>query len=410
MPEIDADQQIRLADGMIYRPALRTMLLLTRLSLVGVLSAESQPDAAVAANWPKRQEILQTLVRVNDHWQETHPNHGNAFWHRAVYHIGNLEAHAVTEKPEYLAFSAAWAKSNQWMGARSQRPDEWRYDYGESDRHVLFGDWQACFQVYLRLEQLKVPGASSRRAYEVIDYQLSTPADDYLWWSDGLFMVMPLVSEMHRTRGNPLYLTKLRSYYDFAARLMRDADEGLFFRDAKYLYPKHRTAAGKKDFWARGNGWVFAALTMVIDDLPDNHPDRKLYLEHYLAMARKLIACQHPDGYWTRSLIDPNHAPGPETSGTAFFVRGLAWGLRTGVLHQPADAAATLRAWNFLSRTAVQPDGTVGFIQPIGERAIPGQVVNATSTADFGVGAWLLAAAEMVRLNPAARPMPTQSK
>ena len=36
-------------------------------------------------------------------------------------------------------------------------------------------------------------------------------------------------------------------------------------------------------------------------------------------------------------------------------------------------------------------------MQPIGEKAIPGQVVNSKSTADFGTGAFLLAASEYVR-------------
>jgi hypothetical protein len=55
------------------------------------------------------------------------------------------------------------------------------------------------------------------------------------------------------------------------------------------------------------------------------------------------------------------------------------------------------RAWSYLSEQAVQADGTVGYVQPIGERAIPGQVVDANSTANFGVGAFLLAACEYVR-------------
>lgn len=37
-----------------------------------------------------------------------------------------------------------------------------------------------------------------------------------------------------------------------------------------------------------------------------------------------------------------------------------------------------------------------GYVQPIGEKAIPGQVVDANSTSNFGVGAFLLAACEMV--------------
>ena len=52
------------------------------------------------------------------------------------------------------------------------------------------------------------------------------------------------------------------------------------------------------------------------------------------------------------------------------------------------------RAWTYLTETAVQPDGKVGYVQPIGERAIPGQTVDANSQANFGVGAMLLTACE----------------
>lgn len=55
------------------------------------------------------------------------------------------------------------------------------------------------------------------------------------------------------------------------------------------------------------------------------------------------------------------------------------------------------KAWNYLSKKALQKDGAVGYVQPIGEKAIPGQVINAKSTANFGVGAFLLAACEYVR-------------
>ena len=47
--------------------------------------------------------------------------------------------------------------------------------------------------------------------------------------------------------------------------------------------------------------------------------------------------------------------------------------------------------------TQVAKDGKIGYVQPIGERAIPGQTVDANSQANFGVGAFLLAACEYVR-------------
>ena len=66
-----------------------------------------------------------------------------------------------------------------------------------------------------------------------------------------------------------------------------------------------------------------------------------------------------------------------------------------GLLDKETYAPVILKAWNYLSKVALQPDGSVGYVQPIGEKAIPGQVVDAGSTADFGVGAFLLAACEL---------------
>ena len=262
---------------------------------------------------------------------------------------------------------------------------------------MLFGDWQVCFQVYLELNKISPEKKKIERAKEVFSYQIQTEPEDYLWWSDGLFMVMPTMSELYRLTQDDAYLVKLRQYFDHARDLMFDESAGLFFRDAKYVYPKHRTSNGKKDFWARGNGWVFAALPKVIDDLPSDHPDREHYLTVFRTMAESLAGSQQEDGYWTRSMFDPAHAPGPEASGTAFFTYGLVWGLRHGVLDEKRYVPIVAKAWNFLDGTAVQEDGSLGYVQPIGEKAIPGQVVDASSTADFGVGAFLMAAAEMAR-------------
>ena len=44
-------------------------------------------------------------------------------------------------------------------------------------------------------------------------------------------------------------------------------------------------------------------------------------------------------------------------------------------------------------------------MQPIGEKAIPGQVVDKNSTSNFGTGAWLLAASEYVRFLESKNPV-----
>ncbi|MDO5524437.1 MAG: glycoside hydrolase family 88 protein, partial [Bacteroidia bacterium] len=137
--------------------------------------------------------------------------------------------------------------------------------------------------------------------------------------------------------------------------------------------------------------------TRVLDDLPFYDPHREEYLQVYREMADAIVACQQPGGFWTRSLLDPNHAPGYETSGTAFFTKGLLWGINNKILNSPKYTSAALDAWNYLTTVALQDNGKLGYVQPIGEKAIPGQVVNENSTANFGVGAFLLVACELVR-------------
>ena len=178
---------------------------------------------------------------------------------------------------------------------------------------------------------------------------------------------------------------------------MYDEEAGLYYRDGKYVYPKHKSVNGKKDFWARGDGWVLAGLAKVLKDLPETDKYRQEYIDRFRTLAKSVAACQQPEGYWTRSMLDAQHAPGPETSGTAFFTYGLLWGVNNGILKDPKYLAAAEKGMDYLYNTAMQKDGSVGYVQPIGEKAIPGQVVDANSTSNFGVGAFLLAACERVR-------------
>ncbi|MDR7267937.1 rhamnogalacturonyl hydrolase YesR [Pelomonas saccharophila] len=345
-----------------------------------------------------RDDVIAAIDKVNAYWQARTPAQESPFWNVAAYHTGNIEAYRVTGKESYRRYSEAWAEHNQWMGARSQDKASWKYSYGETDDHVLFGDWQICFQVYADLYQLDRDPRKIARAREVMEYQMSTANNDYWWWADGLYMVMPVMTKLHKITGNRQYLDKLYEYYSHAGSIMYDPAEHLYYRDARYVYPKHQSVNGKKDFWARGDGWVFAGLARVLSELPQDDPHRGEYVERLQAMAAALLPLQQPEGYWTRSLMDPAHAPGPETSGTAFFTYGLLWGINNGLLPRDRYLPAAQRGWHYLTTVALQPDGKLGYVQPIGDRAIAGQVVDQNSTSHFGVGAFLLAGAEMARL------------
>ena len=346
------------------------------------------------------QEVINIIKKVNNYWQETHPDPGNAFWDNAAYHTGNIEAYKITGEKSYKAYSENWAEKNQWKGAVSEDKTKWKYKpYGESPEYVLFGDWQICFQTYIDLFMLdgrKDPHKIAR-ATEVMEYQINTPVEDYWWWADGLYMVMPVMIKMYQVTGNSLYLEKLHQYFSYANSIMFDKGENLYYRDAKYVYPMHKTINGKKDFWARGDGWVFAALAKVISDLPKDSPYRQEYIDRFQSMAEAIVRAQQPEGHWSRSMLDPEHAPGYETSGTAFFTYGLFWGINNGYLEEEKFIGAASKGWNYLKNIALQHNGLVGYVQPIGERADQHKNVGPDTTTNFGTGAFLLAASELVR-------------
>ena len=352
----------------------------------------------VQAKPTEAQEVRQIIARVNDYWQRHNKAEVWSFWDNAAYHTGNMEAYFLTGNEAYRTYSERWAAHNEWRGAKSNNRSEWRYEtYGESDDFVLFGDYQICFQTYVDLYNLQPEGHKIARAREVMEYQMSTPQQDYWWWADGLYMVMPVMTKLYRVTGNRTYLDKLYEYICYSDSIMYDAETGLYYRDAKYVYPKHKSANGKKDFWARGDGWVLAGLAKVLKDLPSDYVHRDFFVAKFVRLAEAVAAIQQSEGYWTRSMMDPDHAPGPETSGTAFFTYGLLWGVNNGYLDEAKYLPVIRKAWNYLTKTALQKDGRIGYVQPIGEKAIPGQIVDANSTANFGVGAFLLAACEYVR-------------
>lgn len=386
------------------------------------------------AQLPKADEVLSIIEKVNSHWQDEHPlaaasewpyrpyTNSTPFWDVAAYHTGNMEVCKLTPelKECFLSYSATWAENNRYTGATGNDRSLWVYNYGETPNHVLFGDWQICFQTYADLYALKLHETGNAdsnmiaRAREVMEYEMSTPNTDYWWWADGLYMVMPVMTKLYRQTGDAQYICKLNEYWSYAKQLMYDTDAHLFYRDGKYIYPKHKSTNQQKDFWARGDGWVLAALAKIQSDMNSKQfkqlskKQRKQYAafkamqrdakQTYLEMAKAVKDCQQPEGYWTRSLLDAEHAPGPETSGTAFFTYGLLWGINNGLLSRKEYLPTVEKAWQYLTTQALQADGSVGYVQPIGERAIPGQTVNQQSTANFGVGAFLLAAAEMYRL------------
>ncbi len=348
---------------------------------------------------PKPPSTIEIITKVNDQWQATHRPEVRSFWDDAAYHTGNMEAYKLLGNARWLAYSDAWARYNLWQGAREKDPSKWKYaNYGEGQDYVLFGDWQICFQTYLDIYEMQPDDYKIARALEVMDYEVRQPQNDFWWWADALYMVMPVMTKLYKTTGDVKYLDKLYENFKWSDDLMFDKDEQLYYRDAKYIWPKVKTACnGGKSFWARGDGWVLAGLAKVLSDMPKDYKHRDFFELRFRQLAEGVARVQRPGGYWSRSMLCEQDAPGPETSGTAFFTYGMLWGVNNGILNRSKYEPVIEKAWQYLITTALQPDFSVGYVQPIGEKPDPTKTVNARSQANFGTGAFLLAACEHLR-------------
>ena len=374
----------------------RTLIVLV-LTLLMIPSAEARTRKKQAAQ-PPTLSTIEIITRVNNYWQQNHKPEVRAFWDEAAYHTGNMEACRLLGNARWLDYSTTWARHNRWMGAQEKDPAKWKYkNYGEGHDYVLFGDWQICFQTYLDLYELNPDSYKIKRAIEVMDTECRSQATDFWWWADALYMVMPVFTKLYKTTGEVKYLDKLYDNFFWADELMFDSAEQLYYRDAKYIFPKVKTTSGGKSFWARGDGWVLAGLAKVLADMPENYKHRPFFEQRFRELAEGVARVQRPGGYWSRSMLCEEDAPGPETSGTAFFTYGMLWGVNHGLLDREDFIPVIEKAWNYLTTTALQEDGSVGFVQPIGEKPDPTKTVDAHSQANFGVGAFLLAACEHLR-------------
>ena len=268
--------------------------LLIAISLLSTLTLQAKKWTA--------DEVKDVIRKVNTYWQTNNPAEVRSFWDNAAYHTGNMETYKLLKDEKMLDYSIRWAEHNQWKGATEADPAKWKYrNYGEGQEYVLFGDWQICFQTYIDLYNLSKDEKKIARAKEVMGYEADSEVHDYWWWADALYMVMPVMTKMYKLTGDEKYLRKLYENILYCDSIMLDYETGLYFRDGKYIYPKHKTANGKKDFWARGDGWVLAGLAKVLQDMPETYVRQPFFVEKYVNLARAVKR---------KSSLQPSRRPG----------------------------------------------------------------------------------------------------
>lgn len=210
-------------------------------------------------------------------------------------------------------------------------------------------------------------------------------------WCDALFMSPQTWIMLTEATGDPQYTEFADKEFWATTEYLQDPETHLYFRDSRYF--TQQDEEGNKIFWARGNGWVYAGVANILRILPQDHPSYAKYLQLYKDMSKTIAGLQHDNGFWRVSLLAKEKYESPETSGTGFMTYGLAWGVNEGHLDAETYAPVVRKGWNALV-SAVQDDGMLGSVQPIG--AAPDSVFE-TDSQLYGVGAFLLTATQMMR-------------
>lgn len=355
-----------------------------------------------AQNLPDQKETLNTLIKVNKHYMKNNPDctlpsfvkgkmRASNIWTRTVYYEGLLALYSIYPDTEYYAYAYQWGDFHKW--------GMWR---GTTTRHA---DNYACGQVYIDMYNLCPKPEILLNVKSNLNMLVNTPQINEWWWIDAIQMGMPGFAKMGKLTGEQKYFDKMWQMYEYTRNQhgehgMFNQKDGLWWRDQDFD-PPYKEPNGEDCYWSRGNGWVYAALVRVLDEIPANEVHRQDYINDFLTMSKAIKACQREDGFWNVSLHDPNHFGGKELTGTSLFVYGMAWGIRNGLLDRDEYLPIVLKAWNAMVKDAVHPDGFLGYVQGTGKEPKDGQPVTYDSKPDFddfGTGCFLLAGSEIYKL------------
>jgi rhamnogalacturonyl hydrolase YesR len=318
-----------------------------------------------------------------------------ANWVSAAFYTGAARLSRISSQPDLNRFLVQVAEHYNYALPGASSP-----------RKMINADDQAIGELYLEFYARTGQPGMLMPLRQRLDYTLpslvATPAPQRLvwWWCDALFMAPPVLARMSALTGDPAYLKAMDVQWWRTFDRLWDPAEGLYYRDERFL--TRRSENGRKIFWSRGMGWVVAGAARVLDTMPADFPSRPRYVSTLQTMLARLAKLQQPDGLWTASLLDPEALPGPETSGSAFIVYAMAWGINHGVLDRETYLPHVLRGWAGLT-SHILPDGLLGHVQRTGDQPVPSA---ATDTGLYGTGALLLAGLEVMNLDKPVSALP----
>jgi rhamnogalacturonyl hydrolase YesR len=354
-----------------------------------------------AQKLPSKVAVLEKMVLANSYFMNKWPDTGmpittnktrpSNIWTRAVYYEGLMELYKIKPDKAYYEYAVAWGESHKWgINGGIQNRD--------ADNHC-------CGQTYIDLYLIDKKPERINDIKASIDLMIESEKKNDWNWIDALQMAMPVYARLGALYNDNRYYEEMYKRYMVTKTVLGgnglyNTEDQLWWRDKDFV-PPYKEPNGEDCYWSRGNAWVLAALVRVLEVMPINAPHRDEYLKTFKEMAEALVPIQREDGFWNPSLHDPTNFGSKETTGTALFTYGIAWGVNQKILSRKKYLPVIQKAWKAMAEESVHPNGFLGYVQGTGKQPSDGQPVTYTQQPDFedyGLGCFLLAGSEVYKL------------
>lgn len=379
---------------------------ITAISLVlGLVSGTS-----IAGEWPSElvQDMDKAARAIADNWiDDRNPEQQAWAWGEGVLAYGLVKTADATGDAAYL----------DWLNSYIDHHDQ-------AGKEMQWSDHLSPAISALYISRYMDPDREIKSiANDVVDYIMSSPRSKYDGmlvhlgyraqqfpyfipgypeaWVDSLFHITPTLALYSDLTGDDGYLEEAVAQVDIIVSNLQDPNTGLvahakFDNDNKsHEVPRWQN----NEFWARGNGWALVSLVELLSAMPETHPKYASLLDRTRRLEAKLRAEQGRDGRY-HTLVTKTSTY-YETAATALILYAMAKGYEAGFFGDATRNAVVKGSNGLLNKTLrwnrSGSQATVRYTS-IGTNPDPGlyRWVPRKSQVNYGVGAWLMLAAELI--------------